>query len=184
MVFAFLGWILVLYHEMRSQSFKDETRPADVIVVFGAAEYAGHPSPVFRARLDHALALYRKGIARLVITTGGNGGEQNLSEGGVGRDYLIARGIPEEDIIAETQSIDTSQSATRVGKIMRTNGFHTCVAVSDGYHIFRIKHMFAREGIVAYGAPRPEYRVSSTRQYLQISVHEVFGYIFWKLHLD
>ncbi|HEX6466750.1 MAG TPA: YdcF family protein [Terriglobales bacterium] len=166
------------------QSSKDETHPADAIVVFGAAEYAGHPSPVFRARLDHAFVLFQKGVAPLVITTGGRGGELDLSEGGVGRDYLVARGIPEKNIIAETQSQDTSQSAERVGNIMKANGLHTCVAVSDGSHIFRIKRMFSREGIAAFGAPRPEYRVIARRQQFQLTMHEVLGYIFWKLHLD
>ena len=179
-----LLWIAILYRQVRLQSYKDETRPADAIIVFGAAEYAGRPSPVFRARLDHAFDLFQKGIAPLIITTGGKGGEPLLSEGGVGHDYLVQRGVPENHIIAETLSSDTSQSAVRVGNIMRTNGFHTCVAVSDGYHIFRIKQMLAREGITAYGAPRPEYRWTSARERFQVTMHEVVGYILWKLHFD
>ena len=101
---ALLVWTAVLYREVRVQSYKDETRTADVIVVFGAAEYAGRPSPVFRARLDHAFDLFNKRIAPVIITTGGKGGEPQLSEGGVGRDYLIQRGVPDDKIIAETQS--------------------------------------------------------------------------------
>jgi uncharacterized SAM-binding protein YcdF (DUF218 family) len=181
---ALLIWIAVLYREVRLQSYKDETRSADVIVVFGAAEYAGRPSPVFRARLDHAFDLFKKGIAPVIITTGGKGGEPQLSEGGVGRDYLVQRGVPEGNIIAETQSDDTSQSAARVGNIMRTNGFRTCVAVSDGYHIFRIKQMLTEQGIEAYGAPRPEYRSTSSRQRFQDTMHEVLGYMLWKLRFD
>jgi uncharacterized SAM-binding protein YcdF (DUF218 family) len=181
---ALLIWGVVLYREVRVQSYKDETRPADAIVVFGAAEYAGRPSPVFRARLDHAFDLFKKGIAPVIITTGGKGGEPQLSEGGVGRDYLILRGVPDDKIIAETQSDDTSQSAARVANIMRTNGFHTCVAVSDGYHIFRIKRMLAEEGIQAYGAPRPEYRSTSSRQRFQDTMHEVVGYMLWKMRVD
>jgi len=183
-VVALLIWIAVLYREVRVQSNKDETRSADVIVVFGAAEYAGRPSPVFRARLDHAFDLFRKGIATVIITTGGKGGEPKLSEGGVGRDYLIQRGVPEDNIIAETQSDDTSQSAARVGNIMRTNGFHTCIAVSDGYHMFRIKQMLAEQGVEVYGAPRPEYRWTSSRQRFQDTMHEVVGYILWKMRFD
>ena len=181
---ALLVWTAVLYREVRVQSYKDETRTADVIVVFGAAEYAGRPSPVFRARLDHAFDLFNKRIAPVIITTGGKGGEPQLSEGGVGRDYLIQRGVPDDKIIAETQSEDTSQSAARVGNIMRTNGFRTCVAVSDGYHIFRIKQMLAEQGIEAYGAPRPEYRWTSSRQHFQDTMHEVLGYMLWKLRID
>lgn len=181
---ALLIWGAVLYREVRAQSYKDETRPADAIVVFGAAEYAGRPSPVFRARLDHAFDLFKKGIAPVIITTGGKGGEPQLSEGGVGRDYLIQRGVPDDRVIAETQSDDTSQSAARVGNIMRTNGFRTCVAVSDGYHMFRIKQMLAEQGIEAYGAPRPEYRSTSSRQRFQDTMHEVVGYMLWKMRFD
>ena len=181
---ALLIWGAVLYHEVRVQSYKDETRPADAIVVFGAAEYAGRPSPVFRARLDHAFDLFKKEIAPVIITTGGKGGEPQLSEGGVGRDYLIQRGVPDDSVIAETQSDDTSQSAARVGNIMRTNGFRTCVAVSDGYHMFRIKQMLAEQGIEAYGAPRPEYRSTSSRQRFQDTMHEVVGYMLWKIRID
>jgi len=181
---ALLIWGAVLYREVRVQSYKDETRPADAIVVFGAAEYAGRPSPVFRARLDHAFDLFKKGIAPVIITTGGKGGEPQLSEGGVGRDYLIQRGVPDDSVIAETQSDDTSQSAARVANIMRTNGFRTCVAVSDGYHIFRIKQMLAEQGIETYGAPRPEYRWTSGRQRFQDTMHEVVGYMLWKMRFD
>src|SRR5215813_14204046 len=181
---ALVIWGAVLYREVRAQSYKDETRPADAIVVFGAAEYAGRPSPVFRARLDHAFDLFKKGIAPVIITTGGKGGEPKLSEGGVGRDYLIQRGVPDDSVIAETQSDDTSQSAARVANIMRTNGFHSCVAVSDVYHMFRIKQMLAEEGIEAYGAPRPEYRWTSRWQRFQDTMHEVVGYILWKLRFD
>ena len=103
---------------------------ADVIVVFGAAEYAGRPSPVYRARLDHGYELFQKGMAPVVITTGGSAQDPDFSEGGVGRDYLLRRGIPEQALIAETQGSDTAQSAARVANIMRTNGMGSCIAAS------------------------------------------------------
>src|SRR5579859_2150455 len=90
-----------------------EVPPVDAIVVFGAAEYSGRPSPVLRARLDHALDLFHRGVARVVITTGGAADDPTFSEGGVGRDYLIHQGVPERSLIAETQGRDTSQSASR-----------------------------------------------------------------------
>ena len=101
---------------------KQDAGPADALVVFGAAEYAGKPSPVYRARLDHAFELFQRGAAPVVITTGGAGADPDYSEGGVGRDYLLKRGIPEKNLIAETQGSDTAHSAQRVGVIMRTNG--------------------------------------------------------------
>src|SRR3954453_17162404 len=101
----------VQYWRVAHQAATDQTRPADAIVVFGAAEYAGKPSPVYRARLDHAVTLYARRIAPVVITTGGSGGDPVHSEGAVGRDYLLEHGVPDKGLIAETQSGDTSESA-------------------------------------------------------------------------
>src|SRR5207248_9784986 len=129
---------------------------ADAIVVFGAAEYAGRPSPVLRARLDHALLLYGRGLAPYIIVTGGAGEDPQFSEGGVGRDYLVRRGAPEDRVIAETQSRNTREQAERVATIMRANRMASCIAVSDAYHIFRAKAALERLGMIAYGAPRPE----------------------------
>jgi len=93
------------------EASQQEVHPADAIVVFGAAEYSGRPSPVYRARLDHAFELFQRGIAPVVITTGGAAADPSFSEGGVGHDYLMHRGIPEPNLIAETQGSDTAQSA-------------------------------------------------------------------------
>jgi uncharacterized SAM-binding protein YcdF (DUF218 family) len=171
----------VTYLRIRAQSLTDETRPAAAIVVFGAAEYAGRPSPVYRARLDHALALYQRGIAPVIIVTGGHGNDPKFSEGGVGRDYLKAGGVPEERLIAETQGENTVQSAARVAAIMRANGMPDCVAVSDGYHIFRVKQMLEDHGITVYGAPRPQLRANTRTQRIKITLREVLSYSLWKL---
>lgn len=159
-----------------------EVHPADAIVVFGAAEYAGRPSPVLRARLDHAFDLFRKGIAPVVITTGGAASDPKFSEGGVGRDYLQHRGIPERSLIAETQGSDTAQSAVRVAVIMRANGLHSCVAVSDAYHVFRIKRLLEHEGIGrVYVAPRPDSRPHSALQRAYAVLREASSYLLWKI---
>jgi uncharacterized SAM-binding protein YcdF (DUF218 family) len=159
-----------------------ELHPADAIVVFGAAEYAGHPSPVLRARLDHAFDLFQKGIAPVVITTGGAASDPSFSEGGVGRDYLMRRGIPERNLIAETQGSDTAQSAVRIAVIMRANGLRSCVAVSDAYHIFRIKRLLEHEGIApVYVAPRPDSRPHSVVQRGYAVMREACSYLLWKL---
>jgi uncharacterized SAM-binding protein YcdF (DUF218 family) len=165
------------------QSALDETRPAGAIIVFGAAEYAGHPSPVFRARLDHAYDLFTRGVAPLVIVTGGAGGDPLYTEGGVGRDYLIARGIPDRNLVAETQSDDTAEQAQRTAGIMRTNGIEDAVAVSDAYHLFRIKQLMKSQGVVVYGAPRngsvPRYRWARIVGVFR----ECISYLLWKLNL-
>ncbi len=97
------GYFLLICFEIVWQSRRDEAQPADAIIVFGAAEYSGRPSPVFRARLDHAITLYSRGMAPYLIITGGAGRDPQFSEGGVGRDYLATRGISERHLIAETQ---------------------------------------------------------------------------------
>src|SRR6202521_2194772 len=162
------------------ESWLEEVKPADAIVVFGAAEYSGHPSPVLRARLDHAFELFAQGIAPVVITTGGAAADPRFSEGGVGRDYLMHRGIPERDLIAETQGNDTAQSAVRVAVIMRANGLHSCVAVSDAYHVFRIKKLLQHEGIrQVYVAPRPDSRPRGVAQRAYALLREAGSYLVW-----
>lgn len=160
----------------------EELHPADAIVVFGAAEYSGHPSPVLRARLDHALDLFHRGLAPVVITTGGAGADPTFSEGGVGRDYLNRHGVPERSLIAEMQARDTSQSAVRVGVIMRANGMHSCIAVSDAYHVFRIRRLLEHEGISpVYVAPRPDSRPRSATQRLIAVLREATSYSLWRI---
>ncbi|HWY19935.1 MAG TPA: YdcF family protein [Candidatus Acidoferrum sp.] len=159
-----------------------ELHPADAIVVFGAAEYSGRPSPVLRARLDHAFDLFRQGVAPVVITTGGAAADPRFSEGGVGTAYLKRRGIPERNLIAETQGSDTAQSAVRVAVIMRANGLHSCVAVSDAYHVFRIKRLLEHEGVgPVYVAPRPDSRPHGAVQRAYAVMREASSYLLWKL---
>jgi hypothetical protein len=125
------GWFLWLYSQIHYYATHDQARPADAIAVFGAAEYDGRPSPVLRARLDHALALYREKLAPLVVTLGGGDGGPHDSEGAVGHDYLLAHGVPEDQIIAETQSTNTEESAARLAGIARENHLNRILAVSD-----------------------------------------------------
>ena len=157
------------------------THKADAIVVFGAAEYAGRPSPVFRARLDHGFDLYSRGLAPVVITTGGAAQDPDFSEGGVGRDYLSRRGIPEGSLIAETQGSDTARSAERVANIMRANGMHTCIAASDAYHVFRIRALLEHEGMQVEVAPRPESRPKSLWQRFEAVMREAMSYFVWQV---
>ncbi len=165
------------------QSRRDEARHADSIVVFGAAEYAGRPSPIFRARLDHAYDLYERKLAAVVIVSGGSGNDPTYTEGGVGRDYLIARGIAEKNTVAETQGDNTSESAERIANIMHTNGWSTCIAVSDAYHLFRIKKMLARNGIQAYFSPRPQEAPLTKGARVVTVMREAASYLLWTLHI-
>jgi len=161
---------------------KQEVQPADAIVVFGAAEYSGRPSPVWRARLDHAFALYQRGVAPVIITTGGAAADPHYSEGGVGRDYLMHRGVPERSLIAEMQGRDTSESAERVAVIMRANHLRSCIAVSDAYHVFRIRKLLEHEGIgPVYTAPRLDTRPHSLLQRAGSALRESVSYLLWRI---
>jgi len=187
LVYVVAAVVLVFYVatciRIISQSKNDEARPADAIVVFGAAEYAGRPSPVFRARLDHAFELYDRKLAPVVIVSGGSGGDPNFNEGGVGRDYLASKGIGDRHLIAETQADNTSESAERVAVIMRANGWKSCVAVSDAYHLFRIKKMLARQGIEAYVSPRPQEAPLTKASRVLTVMREGLSYMLWSLHI-
>jgi uncharacterized SAM-binding protein YcdF (DUF218 family) len=179
-VFAglFLSICIGIVHDASLQ----ELHPADAIVVFGAAEYAGRPSPVYRARLDHAYELFRRGIAPVVITSGGAGADPKFSEGGVGHDYLKRRGIPDSSLIAETQGSDTAESAQRVGVILRANKMTNCIAVSDEYHVFRIRRLLEDEGVRVYVAPRPESKPHSLWLRAWAVLREAISYLAWRLH--
>ena len=144
-----------LYKAIRRQAASDEARRAGAIVVFGAAEYNGRPSPVYKARLDHAFYLEEHGFAPLVITTGGSGGDAHFTEGGVGRDYLIQQGVAARKILAETQSETTFQTVQAVTQMLKARGESSCVAVSDGFHLYRIKRLFSSFGVTAYTSPAP-----------------------------
>ena len=177
-------WALWVDGQIRYYAARDEARPADAIAVFGAAEYDGRPSPVLRARLDHALELYQRGLAPLVITLGGGyAADAQHSEGAVGADYLIAHGVPQNAIIAETESDNTEQSAKRLAVIAHENGLQRIVVVSDGTHLFRIHAICAHDGLQVYTSPRPPGRDIPWQIGAQRLTHEILSYTAWRLDL-
>jgi uncharacterized SAM-binding protein YcdF (DUF218 family) len=180
LVAASLAWVS---HQVRREATLDELHRADAIVVFGAAEYAGHPSPVLRARLDHAFELYQQKLAPVIITTGGAGNDPTYTEGGVGHDYLMHRGVPDNSLIAETQGSDTAESARRIGVILRANHMRSCLAVSDAYHVFRIRRLLEHEGVRVYVSPRPDSIPHTPEERLMAVMHESAGYLLWLLHI-
>jgi uncharacterized SAM-binding protein YcdF (DUF218 family) len=165
--------------EIERQSKIDEARKADVIVVLGAAEYNGRPSPVLRARLDHALALWRANYAPRLITTGGAGGDPRYTEGIVGRDYLVQKGVPLEAITVEEESETTLHTITAVSEIMRRMNLRSAILVSDGYHIFRAKRMLQSQDMSVYGSPSVKKGVPWHRTLWQ-EIRQAFGYMVWQ----
>ncbi|MGA2729227.1 MAG: YdcF family protein [Terracidiphilus sp.] len=178
-----LAWSAWVYGQIDQFAGRDQAGPADAIAVFGAAEYDGRPSPVFRARLDHAAALYNRGIAPLIIALGGDGGDQ-FSEGGVGREYLMSVGIPESAIIAETESRSTAEAARRLAAIARTNRFRRLVVVSDDTHLFRIHAICAANGLDVLTSPRPRVIVEGGNSEAESILHEILSYTAWRLHIE
>src|SRR5580693_8650919 len=166
--------------EIQQESLIDEAQPADAIIVLGAAEYRGKPSPVLEARLNHALFLYLKGLAPRVITTGGAGGDPVFTEGSVGRTYLTARGVPPEAIVVEREAESTAQSVAAVAEIMRRMNLQSAIVVSDGYHIFRVKRMLESSGLQVYGSPRPSAPSGEWRE-RWLYYRQAVGYLLWKL---
>ena len=152
--FGYAEWSL--YRVIREQAVTEEAQPAGAIVVFGAAQYNGAPSPVLKARLDHAFDLEERGMAPLVITTGGSGGDRRFTEAGVGHDYLIQKGMAAAKILAEDRSETTFESVKAVTELLKERHGNTCIAVSDGFHLYRIKLMFWALGVTAYGSPAPD----------------------------
>jgi uncharacterized SAM-binding protein YcdF (DUF218 family) len=181
-VLGALGWCRWVYLQIERYADRDQAAPADAIAVFGAAEYDGRPSPVYRARLDHALGLYQRGIAPLIITLGGDGGDE-FSEGGVGRDYLMSMGVPESAIIAETESRSTEESARRIAVIARVNGYQRLVIVSDGTHLFRIHEICAADGLNVLTSPRPRVAVEGDTDEPERIAHETLSYMLWRMHM-
>ncbi len=135
------------------QARRDEARPSDAIVVLGAAQWDGKPSPVLQARLDHALDLYRAGYAPEIIVTGGVGVGDQYSEAGVGRQYLLARGVPASAVLTESHGRDSFESIVGAAALMQRNGWNRVLLVSDGFHLYRVKRMATDLGLDAATSP-------------------------------
>jgi uncharacterized SAM-binding protein YcdF (DUF218 family) len=179
-----LVWFCWVYWQIDRVAHEDQAQTADAIAVFGAAEYSGHPSPVLHARLDHAVELYKRHIAPLVITLGGGGDPQSgTTEGGVGRDYLLANGVPYDRIIAETHSVDTEQQVDRLAAIAKADNLGHIVVVSDGTHLFRIRELCRNAGLAVYTSPRPSLGRIGNLDLAERYAHEMLSYTSLRLSL-
>ena len=177
---AVAGYLAWISGQIAHQSQIDEAEPADVILVLGAAEYHGRPSPVFRARLDHALDLYNRKFAPRILTTGGSGGDPVFTEGEVGRTYLMRNGVPSESIIVEPEGVSTAHSIAAAGEIHARMQLTSSILVSDGYHIYRAKKMLESKGVRVFGSPTEPGSGANWWLYVRQSV----GYLLWNLGLQ
>jgi uncharacterized SAM-binding protein YcdF (DUF218 family) len=145
-------------------SVRDESRPAQAIVVLGAAQYVGHPSPVLRARLDHAIALWREGLAPVLIVTGGRGPRDTTSEGEASHTYALRQGVPDSVILIETHGRTSVESMRAVAEMMHDRGMREAILVSDPFHMLRLKVLAQRMGITPYTSPTRTSPISANRE--------------------
>jgi uncharacterized SAM-binding protein YcdF (DUF218 family) len=154
-VLALAGLWLVSLAAVVAASRRDTAARADAIVVLGAAQYDGHPSPVFRARLDHAATLFHRRLAPLVIVTGGVGAGDTVSEAAVGRRYLIAAGLPIAAVVVESAGRTSAASVRAAARNLRERGGARAIFVSDGFHMLRLGFLARRLGLHSFGSPAP-----------------------------
>jgi uncharacterized SAM-binding protein YcdF (DUF218 family) len=141
-------------------SQQDQAQPVDAIVVLGAAQYNGRPSPVLRARLDHALGLYRDRLAPLILVAGGVGRGDTTSEAMVGRRYLIAHGVAPDAVVAQSEGRTTMASMTAVTGWLHGRGLRRVLLVSDPFHMFRLRLEARRTSLEAYTSPTESSPIS------------------------
>ena len=141
-------------------SQQDQRRAVDAIVVLGAAQYNGRPSPVLRARLDHALQLYSEGLAPRIVVTGGVGRGDTTSEAIVGRHYLLSQGIPPAAVVVQPQGRSTQASMTAVAEWLETEHLNRVILVSDPFHMFRLRLEARRTDLEAYTSPTESSPIS------------------------
>jgi uncharacterized SAM-binding protein YcdF (DUF218 family) len=142
---------------------RDRARASDAIVVLGAAQYVGRPSPVLRARLDHALDLWHRGLAPRLIVTGGTGVGDTTSEAAVSRNYALRHGVPDTAILMENEGRTTRESLAAVSTIMHARQLHTAILVSDPFHMLRLRILSTQYGVNAYTSPTKTSPISANR---------------------
>ena len=162
-VTIFLIW-LASVSAVLMWSSRDEARPAQAIVVLGAAQYAGKPSPVLRARLDHALDLWNRHLASWLILTGGTGAGDTTSEAAVGRNYARRHGVPDSAILEENAGRTTSESMRAVAGMLEVRGLQTALLVSDPFHMLRLRILARRFGFTPYTSPTQTSPISPNRE--------------------
>jgi uncharacterized SAM-binding protein YcdF (DUF218 family) len=175
-------YLLTIYLLIRVTAGREEARPADFIVIFGAAQYNGRPSPVYKARLDHALALYQNQLAPTLITTGGKGIDLRFSEAEVGKTYLMNHAVPEARILMESTGLNTVESIQKVKELIGTPQNVRLIAVSDGFHLFRIKKILEDQHMVVYASPARHSPIElNWRSRTVASLRESFIFTAYKL---
>lgn len=180
LLFLYLG---VTFVQVLMASNRDEARPVDAIVVLGAAQYDGRPSPVLRARLDHAADLYQQGLAEKVVVTGGKQAGDRVTEATASADYLARHGVPQESILREVQGRTSWQQLAAAAAFLKQQGLTKVLLVSDGFHSARIAAIAGELGLEGYTSPAPDSPIHGVgklryvgKETLVVAASRILGY--------
>ena len=157
-----VAWV-VSFVSVMAWGARDMASPADAIVVLGAAQYAGRPSPVLKARLDHAVSLWKRGLAPRMVLTGGRGVGDTISEAAVGRRYVMRAGVADSAILLENEGRTTTASIEAVASIMQEERLERAILVSDPFHMLRLQILAQRFGVVSVTSPTRTSPISANR---------------------
>ncbi|PZS24115.1 MAG: hypothetical protein DLM54_00130 [Acidimicrobiales bacterium] len=155
-------YLLVTAVQVWLASRRDEARPAQAIVVLGAAQYNGLPSPDLAARLSHALGLWRQRLAPRIVVTGGGQPGDRYTEASASADYLLARGVPESDLLREVEGRNTYESLAATAAFLHQRGISQVVLVSDPFHMARVGDIAGQVGLTGYTSPTQTSPISGT----------------------
>jgi uncharacterized SAM-binding protein YcdF (DUF218 family) len=158
-----LAWIVSMALVERAGR-RDEAQAAHAIVVLGAAQYVGRPSPVLRARVDHAVSLWKRGLAPTLILTGGTGVGDTTSEAAVARKYAMSKGVPDGAIVLEIKGRTTSESMRAVARIMEDREQESVILVSDPFHMLRLSILARRHGLEPHTSPTRTSPITPNRE--------------------
>ena len=179
-VVLYLG---ITFAQVWAAARRDQARPAEAIVVFGTAQYDGVPSPVLAARLDHAIDLYRKGLAPVIVVTGGNQPGDQFTEATASANYLIQRGVPDEDVLREVSGTSSWQSLAAAANFLTERDIDNVLLVSDPFHSFRIRAMASELGLEGHASPTPTSPIHGftearymVRETVAVAVGRVIGF--------
>jgi uncharacterized SAM-binding protein YcdF (DUF218 family) len=178
-----VAYVLFTFVQVWLASRHDQARPAEAIVVLGAAQFNGVPSSILRARLDHAYDLYERELAPVIVVTGGKQPGDQFTEATASADYLIGKGVPDEDILREVSGTNSWESLAAASEFLKVRGIHRVLLVSDPFHSFRINAMAGELGLEGHPSPTrtsPITGFSATRHLVRetaaVAVGRVVGY--------
>jgi uncharacterized SAM-binding protein YcdF (DUF218 family) len=176
-----VAYYVVTFAQVRIQAGRDEARPADAIMVLGAAQYDGQPSGVLQARLSHALDLWKQGLAPIIVVTGGKVPGDRFTEAGVSAQWLLDRGVPDEAIRREVQGRTSWESIAASARFLKVEGRRRVLLVSDPYHSLRIRGIAREVGLTPFTSPtrtspQPNVRSHELKEAAGVAMARFIGY--------